>query len=350
MRDDAEAALLRSAVGGSSQAFDQLFERYRRELFLYGYRLLGSVQDAEDLVQEVGVRAWMKLATFEQRASLRTWLYRIATNLGCDLIEQRRRRSLPQYELPAAHPEDPPPAANTDPIWLDPLPDTLLVDHAGEPETQYLRRESVTLAFVAVLQALPPRQRAILLLRDVLEFRSREVADLLDLSTAAVESALQRGRATLEQRYHARGGESSVVATPVDATTRTLLDKYIAAWEAANIPAIVALLSEEATLAMPPYPWWLRGRSAIAAFFAALLAGSEAGTWRLLLVGANAQPAYLSYRLAADGSYQSQSLSLLTIASQQITELTCYLDPALCQRFGFPSALVAGKAPGQRPK
>jgi RNA polymerase sigma-70 factor, ECF subfamily len=267
VRDDAEAALLRAAVGGNSQAFSQLFESYCRELVLYGYRLLGSLQDAEDLVQEVGLRAWMKLATFEQRASLRTWLYRITTNLGCDLIEQRQRRSLPQYEVPAAQLADPAPSPSTEPIWIDPLPDTLLVDHMGEPETQYLRRESVTLAFLVVLQALPPRQRAILLLRDVLDFRAREVADLLDLSTAAVESALQRARATLAQQYHARGSES-VATTSVDATTRALLHKYFAAWETANIPALVALLSEEATLAMPPYPWWYRGREAIAAFFA----------------------------------------------------------------------------------
>ncbi len=344
MRDDAEGALLRAAVGGNSQAFSQLFEPYRRELLLYGYRLLGSLQDAEDLVQEVGVRAWTKLATFEQRASLRTWLYRITTNLGCDLIEQRQRRSLPQYEVPAAHLADPTPALSAEPIWIDPLPDTLLVDRTGEPETHYLRRESVTLAFLVVLQALPPRQRAILLLRDVLEFRAREAADLLDLSTAAVESALQRARATLAQQYHVRGSES-VSATSVDPTTRALLSKYLAAWEAVNIPALVALLHEEATLAMPPYPWWFRGRAAIAAFFASLLADNTPGAWRLFAVGANAQPAYLSYRLAPDGSYQAQSVSLLTSVDQRITELTCFLDPALCQRFGFPMEFAADHAP-----
>jgi RNA polymerase sigma-70 factor (ECF subfamily) len=191
-----------------------------------------------------------------------------------------------------------------------------------------------------MLQALPPRQRAILVLRDVLDFRAREVADLLDLSTAAVESALQRARLTLAQRYHAQGDES-VVTTTLDATTHTLLHKYIAAWEAVNIPAIVALLSEEATLAMPPYPWWLQGRAAIAAFFAALLADSAPGDWRLMAVGANAQPAYVSYRLAADGSYQAQSVSLLTTVDEQITELTCFINPALCQRFGFPTELAA---------
>src|SRR5215467_6232076 len=200
--DDAEATLLRSALGGDAEAFGEMFGRYRRELVLYGYRLLGSLQDAEDLVQEVGVRAWMKLATFERRASFRTWLYRITTNLGCDLIERRQRRSLPQFVVPPRHPADLAPTTSTEPIWIEPLPDTLLGGDGGggEPEAQSLRRESVTLAFLVVLQTLPPRQRAILLLRDVLEFRAREVADLLDLSTAAVESALQRARATLAQQ------------------------------------------------------------------------------------------------------------------------------------------------------
>jgi RNA polymerase sigma-70 factor, ECF subfamily len=347
MSEDTEATLLRAAAGGSSQAFSQLFEPYRRELFLYGYRLLGSLQDAEDLVQEVGMRAWMKLSTFEQRASLRTWLYRIATNLGCDLIEQRQRRSLPQYAVPASHPDDPAPAPGDESLWIDPLPDSMLVDRAGDPETRYVRRESVTLAFLVLLQSLPPRQRAILLLREVLDFRAQEVADLLDLSTAAVESALQRARSTLAERSHARGGEA-VTATALDAATRALLDRYISAWEAVNIPAIVALLSEEATLAMPPYPWWFQGRAAIAAFFASLLADSAPGTWRLLAVEANAQPAYVSYRRAAGGRYQAQSVTLLTILDRQIAELTCFLDPALCQRFGFPMELTVEQAAGEK--
>jgi RNA polymerase sigma-70 factor (ECF subfamily) len=346
--DDAEFALLRLALGGDSEAFGELFGRYRRELLLYSYRLFGSWQDAEDLVQEVGVRAWMKLATFEWRASLRTWLYRITTNLGCDLIEQRRRRSLPQFVVSASDPADPAPPASAEPIWIEPLPDTLLGDRGREPETQALRRESVTLAFLVLLQTLPPRQRAILLLRDVLEFRAREVADLLDLSTAAVESALQRARATLAHQGYAHGGEWES-ATTVDAGTHALLQKYIAAWEAANIPALVALLHEEATLAMPPQPWWFRGRAAIAAFFASLLSESSPGAWLLLAVGANTQPAYLSYQRASDGSYQAQSVSLLTCVGDQITDLTCFLDPAYCWRFGFPVALTAERVAGWRP-
>jgi RNA polymerase sigma-70 factor (ECF subfamily) len=346
--DDAEATLLRSALGGDAEAFGVLFGRYRRELVNYGYRLLGSLQDAEDLVQEVGVRAWMKLATFERRASLRTWLYRITTNLGCDLIEKRERRSLPQFVVPPGRPADPEPAASTEPIWIEPVPDKLLVDHADEPEARSLRRESVTLAFLVMLQTLPARQRAILLLRDVLEFRAREVADLLDLSTAAVESALQRARATLAQQHYAPGAVSAS-ATTVDSTTHALLQKYIAAWEAANIPALVALLHDEAMLAMPPHPWWFRGRAAIAAFFESLLSESPPGAWRLFAVGANAQPAYLSYRLVSDGSYQAQSVSLLTCVGRQITEITCFLDPALCWRFGFPPALANEHAVGWQP-
>jgi RNA polymerase sigma-70 factor (ECF subfamily) len=314
---------------------------------MYGYRLLGSLQDAEDLVQEVAARAWMRRATFERRASWRTWLYRITTNLACDLIEQRRRRSLPQFVVPPAHPADPEPAASAEPVWIEPVPDTLLGDQTDEPEAWSLRQESVTLAFLVMLQTLPARQRAILLLRDVLEFRAREVADLLDLSTAAVESALQRARATMAQQHDASGRDSRSAIT-VDSTTHALLQKYIAAWEAANIPALVALLHDEATLAMPPHPWWFQGRAAIAAFFESLLSESPPDAWRLFAVGANAQPAYLSYHLVSDGSYQAQSVSLLTCAGLQITELTCFLDPTLCRCFGFPAVLTLEQVAGRK--
>jgi RNA polymerase sigma-70 factor, ECF subfamily len=343
MDSEIETTLLQAALAGDSNAFSQLFEPYRRPLLLYGYRLLGSLEDAEDLVQDVSVRAWVKLATFERRASFRTWLYRITTHLGCDLIDTRQRRSLPQYRVSPASPEglaslsDPTHVSSLDSRWLDPLPDTLLVDYTSEPETHYLQRESVTLAFLAVLQELPARQRAILLLRDVLEFRAREVADLLDLSTAAVESALQRARAMLARR--SRSGET-VRAPVLDPTTQRLLDRYLAAWETANIPALVELLHEEATLAMPPYPWWLQGRAAIAVFLSSLLADSTPDTWRLFAVGANTQPAYLSYRLTPEGNYEAQSVSLLTVSGQQIKELTCFLDPRLFQRFGFPGQLA----------
>ena len=354
MGDEVESSLLQAGVAGDSEAFNQLFEPYRHELLLYGYRLLGSLQDAEDLVQEVGVRAWKKLATFEQRATFRTWLYRIATHLGCDLIETRQRRSLPQYAVSSTSPgvltamPGDVPGSGRESLWIDPLPDTLLDDHLGEPETRYLRRESVTLAFLVILQTLPARQRAILLLRDVLEFRAKEVADLLALSTGAVESALQRARAALA-RQRVEQGEAAI-ATPGDPATRALLDRYLLAWESLNIPALVELLHEEATLSMPPYPWWLQGRAAISAFLASLLEDSTSNTWRLFAVAANAQPAYLSYRQTPEGSYHIQSVSLLTIRGQRITELTCFLTPALCRRFDFPAEFGRDQRPEQMPE
>lgn len=344
MPDESETLLLNAAVSGDSQAFSQLIDPYRRELLLYGYRMLGSLQDAEDLTQEVSLRAWTKLGTYEGRASFRAWLYRITTNLAFDMLEQRQRRSLPYLTVPPAALADPAPPPTSEPIWLEPLPDTLLVDAAGEPETQYLRRESVTLAFLVVLQALPARQRAILLLRDVLEWRAREVADLLDLSVTAVESALQRARATLKQHYHPQGSETIALA-PTDTTTQELLRRYITAWEEADIPELVSLLREDAMLSMPPFPWWFLGRDAVIAFFTPLLAGAAKHSWRLAPIASNAQPAYISYRLAEDGIYRALSVTLLTIKDSRVAAITSFLDPALTKRFNAPLEFTSVNAP-----
>jgi RNA polymerase sigma-70 factor (ECF subfamily) len=335
MPDDKETGLLHAAVSGDTQAFGHLIDPYRREILLYGYRMLGSLQDAEDLTQEVCLRAWRRLGTIEGRASFRAWLYRIATNLSFDMLALRQRRSLPHLSGAPASPDESMPAPTLDPVWLDPLPDTLLVDAAGEPETQYVRRESVTLAFLVVLQALSPRQRAILLLRDVLDWHASEVADLLGLSVIAVESALARARATLRQQYHPQGSEA-VSLSPRDSSTQETLRRYIAAWEAANIPALVALLREEAILSMPPFPWWFRGREAIVTFFTPLLAGATNRAWRLYPVASNAQPGYISYQRTEQGTYRAQSISLLTVEGGRVATITSFLDPALCLRFNAP--------------
>jgi RNA polymerase sigma-70 factor (ECF subfamily) len=213
--------------------------------------------------------------TFEQRASLRTWLYRIATNLGCDLIEQRERRSLPQYAVRAAQLDDAAPAPSTDPIWIDPLPDTLLVDRAGEPETQYLQRESVTLAFLVMLQTLPPRQRAILLLRDVLEFRAREVADLLNLSTAAVESARCSARERRWRSSTTRGSESVATGRWMPQHARFVQVHFRLG--GGEHPGIVALLNRRARCDAA-HPWWFSWSRGHRRAFAALLADSTPGT------------------------------------------------------------------------
>lgn len=326
-----EQTLVFAAREGDAEAFSALIESYRREIVLYCYRLLGSLHDAEDLTQEAFLRAWLKLGTFEGRGSFRAWLYRLVTHLGFDMIEQRQRRTLPQFVDARASGAEPAPEA-TELAWLEPVPDTMLVDEASDPERRYLQRESVTLAFLLVLQSLPPQQRAILLLRDVLEWRAREVADLLDVSVAAVESALHRARAVLEKQYHPLGSETRPSPT-VDEATKTTLARYIQAWEAANVEELVAMLRADATLSMPPIPTWYLGREEIIAFFAPLLQGF---TWKLLPVGANAQPAYLSYRLESDGCYHAAGLSILTLDSGQIAAITSFLDPTLCHAFAMP--------------
>jgi RNA polymerase sigma-70 factor, ECF subfamily len=340
--DDDEAALLQAALAGDADAFGQVIAPYRRELLLYGYRLLGSLQDAEDLTQEVSVRAWTRLGTFEGRASFRAWLFRIATNLGFDLLRQRPRRSLPHLRVPPATPAEPQPPPASEPLWLEPLPDTLLLDAdaESEPETQAMRRESVTLAFLVVLQALPARQRAILVLRDVLDWSAREVAEVLGMSSTAVESALQRARVTLRQRYHPRGSEA-IARSTIDPATEDTLRRYIAAWEAADIAGLVALLREDATLSMPPFPWWFRGRATILAFITAKWTGGAPPAWRLVPSAANAQPAYVAYRLVEPGRYRMDNISLLTVEAGRIAAITSFLDPALFRRFNVPLEIAA---------
>jgi RNA polymerase sigma-70 factor (ECF subfamily) len=340
MPADDEAALLQAALTGDPHAFGQVIAPYRRELLLYGYRLLGSLQDAEDLTQEVYLRAWTRLGTFEGRASFRAWLYRIATNLAFDLLRQRPRRSLPHLRVPPASLADPQPPPSSEPLWLEPLPDTLLLDADSEPEARAVRRESVTLAFLVVLQALPARQRAILLLRDVLDWSAREVAELLGLSIAAVESALQRARVTIRRRYHPRGSEA-IARSPIDPATEDTLRRYIAAWESADIAGLVALLHEDATLSMPPFPWWFRGRATILAFITPKLASGAPPAWRLVPSAANAQPAYVAYRLVEPGLYRVDNISLLTVDAGRIAAITSFLDPALFRRFNVPLEIDA---------
>jgi RNA polymerase sigma-70 factor (ECF subfamily) len=287
------------------------------------------------------VRAWMKLDTFEGRASFRSWLYSIVTHLGLDMIERRGRRTLPPAVTASADGAHPRQAASAEPLWLEPLPDALLADEAGEPETRYLRRESVTLAFLVFLQTLPGRQRAIFLLRDVLDWQASEVAELLDTSAVAVESALHRARAALARQ---RGSVSvaTISPTPADGAMQATLQRYIRAWEDADIDGLIALLRNDATLAMPPLAGWYAGRAQIAAFLAPLLREQQ---WRLLPVGANAQPAHVSYQLETDGRYHAAGVSVLTIAADRISAVTSFLDPTLCRRFALPDVIAANEQP-----
>jgi RNA polymerase sigma-70 factor (ECF subfamily) len=335
------------AMSGDREAFQVRAEPYRRELQLHCYRMLGSLHDAEDLVQETFLRAWRGYAGFEGRASFRNWLYTIATNACLNVLARRSRarRVLPEaHGAPADQPPDGAPA--TEIAWLEPYPDAALegiADAAPGPEAQYELREAVQLAFVAAIQHLPPRQRAVLLLRDVLGWTAPETAGLLDASVASVNSALQRARATIEQRTPS--DRPSVQPAPDD-RQRALLDRYVRAWEGADLDTFVALLREDAVLNMPPWPQWYRGRAAIRSMFAWAWQAAG-GPLRLVPTAANRQPAFALYHADPDGTtLRAHGIWLLTLDGEAIAALTGFLDPRLFAAFGLPPVLPAhGAAP-----
>jgi len=335
--------MLRAAQAGDEGAFAHLIEPYRRELLVHCYRMLGSLQDAEDLVQETLLRAWRRLDTFQQQFSLRAWLYKIATNVCLDGLDRRPRRTLPAAVYPVADPRGPIAPAIEEPVWLEPLPDTWLVDAAGNPEARYAMRESITLAFQLALQLLPPRQRAVLILRDVLDWHANEVADLLDMTASAVNSALHRARATMRKDDGA--DRNNAVRSPLDdERRRRLLNEYVQAWDAADIARLTALLKEDAAWIMPPLPTWYQGREAVHAFITTrVLAASARGVRRRHVpTRANGQPAMAIYhRPKASKVYQAFGLQVLTVDESvwQIVQITNFLKPELFPRFGLASEL-----------
>jgi RNA polymerase sigma-70 factor, ECF subfamily len=328
---------------GNPDEFARLAEPYRRELQVHCYRMLGSLEDAQDLVQETLLRAWQKLDTYEGRASLRAWLYKIATNACLDALDRRPRRWLPQARQPASDPSAPPEPPLMEPIWLEPIPDDLSADIETGPEPRYEAQESITLAFLAALQVLPPRQRAVLLLRDVLDWRAAEVAALLDLTVSAVNSALHRARVTLARHYHRRGMES-VPSKASDEATREMLARYVRAWETADMDALLALFKEEATLPMPPIPSWYQGRENIRAFLSWIVQLTyQPGAWRFVPLHANGQPSFAWYQRDESGVFRPYLIQVLTIEDYQIADLTTFGmgNPGLLQRFGLAEELKA---------
>ncbi len=327
-----------------------LFEPYRWELQLHCYRLLGSLHDAEDLVQDTMLRAWQRFDTFKGASSLRTWLYAIATHACLDALKKRTPRTLPLVASPASDPHNRPAPAVAEALWLEPYPDHWLAEAMENPEARYTRRESVSLAFLTVLQLLPPRQRAILLLSDVLDWRASEIAQLLELTVSAVNSALHRARVTLAQHYHP-DGEARAQDRQADTATSALLTRYMQAWETDDIAGLVALLKEEATFSMPPFPSWYRGPAATRTLLTWAPSGRSpffgAGAprqWRLVPTGANRQPAFAAYRLdPASGSYRAWGIHVLTCdesaPARQIADLLLFAAPALVTSFGFPASL-----------
>ncbi|HEY3063568.1 MAG TPA: RNA polymerase subunit sigma-70 [Chloroflexota bacterium] len=328
--------LLARARAGDENAFRALTDPYRRELQLHCYRILGSLQDAEDLVQETLLAAWRGLERFEGRSSLRAWLYRVATNRCLNARRDRRRRPQeyqPMIELPA-------PTRLGEPSWLEPYPDTLLegiADTAPGPEARHEMRESVGLAFIAALQHLPPRQRAALVLRDVLGFRAAEVADMLDSTEAAVKGAVQRARAALEARLPAAGREDAPL--PRSPRERALAGRFSDAVERGDVDGVVSLLTEDAWLTMPPQPFEYHGPAAIAGFLRAC-GGAFGARPRLVAVHANGQPAFGCYVPDSKAAIAHfYGLLVLTLEGAGISAITWFGDRGLWSQFALPRTL-----------
>jgi RNA polymerase sigma-70 factor, ECF subfamily len=329
-----EPGLLQSASGGDEDAFTRLVEPYRAELHAHCYRMLGSVHDAEDALQEALLRAWRGVGRFEGRSSLRSWLYTIATNACLRAIERRPERVLPVDYGPASDPHDELADRLTEPIWIEPYPDT--VDALAAPAARYEARESVELAFIAALQHLPARQRAVLVLRDVLGFSARETAEMLDTTPVSVDSALQRAHRSVEQRLPARSQQATLRALG-DERLSELVGGYVDAWERGDVDALVAMLTHDARIAMPPIPTWYTGHDAIRAFLAERVLDSDRPR-RLLSVIANGQPAFGQYRWDhAQQRLQAYAITVLTLDGDRIQEITAFLDPEPFGRFGLPA-------------
>jgi RNA polymerase sigma-70 factor (ECF subfamily) len=297
--------------------------------------MAGSMDDADDLLQESLVRAWKALGSFEGRASFRTWLYRVTWSACIDGLQSKPMRKLSVDIGPPADPADPIPAPRPD-GWIEPCPSSLYDEGApATPEKRYTERESVALAFLAALQLLPPRQRASLLACDVLGWTAAECAELLDLSIPSVNSALQRARETIESR--AEGWRPSM---PEEGVKRALLARYVQAWERADVSAFVSLLHEEATLAMPPLTIWLRGARAIGQSVGAMvLRPQAAGSFRLLVTEANGAPALAAYQRGASGAFERYALHVLTLSGDRIAAVTAFLDPRVMASFDVPERL-----------
>jgi RNA polymerase sigma-70 factor (TIGR02960 family) len=327
--------LISRATAGDEEAFRELVDPYRKELHVHCYRMLGSTEDAEDALQETLLAAWRGLARFERRASIRTWLYRVATNRCLNALRSAGRRPRADVPLEADLPE---PTRLSEVVWLEPYPDVLLeglLDKPPGPETCYEAREAISLAFVTAVQLLPPRQRAVLILRDVLGYRASEVAQMLDSTTESATSALKRARATLERQMPTATGREPPPA-PHSAAERTLVERLTRAFEASDVEAIVALLSEDVQFAMPPLEY--HGRELAARFLAAVtLQGRRRN--RVVATRANGQPAFGLYVRDPGGRvYHAMGLLVLTLAGNEISAITRF-DNSVLPRFGLPRKL-----------
>jgi RNA polymerase sigma-70 factor (TIGR02960 family) len=332
--------LITKAQAGDDDAFREATEPYLRELQVHCYRMLGSFQDAEDALQDTLLSAWQGLAGFEERASLRTWLYRIATNRCLNARRSASRRAAREWNVPAMEPPEPTRIGEV--VWLQPFPDALLAGAADlppGPEARYEQTESISLAFVTALQVLPPRQLAVLILRDVLGFRASEVAAMLDSTTESVNSALKRARASL-QRAHSAAAESEPPPEPGSAEENALVAKFVSAYESADIDALTALLTDDVFMSMPPIALEYVGRDVVARFCGLLFgAGRQVD---LVPTRANGQPAFGSYVRDSSGTGHATGLIVIALAGERVSAMTRF-ESSVLPWFGLPAQYpVAG--------
>ena len=320
------ADLIARAKAGDGDAFRELTEPFRRELQVHCYRMLGSFQDAEDALQDTLLSAWQGLGSFEARSTVRTWLYRIATNRCLNVLRAAKRRPAKEWDIPSVEP--PEPSRLGEVVWLEPYPDAFL------PEARYEQTEAISLAFVTALQILPPRQRAVLLLRDVLGYHASEVAEILDATVESVTSALKRARATLQQRLPTGDREPPPAAdSPAE---QALVAKLVAAYESGDVGALVALLTDDVRLSMPPIPLEYDGRDAVAGFFEAVL---PRRAYHLVPTRANGQLAFGAYlRPPTGGRRHGAGLFVFTLAGDRISAVTRF-DNSVLAWFGLPQTL-----------
>jgi len=331
-----ERELLDAARAGDQDAFGRIVEQYRGELHAHCYRMLASLHDAEDAVQETFLRAWRGLDGFAGRSSLRTWLYRIATNVCLDAAAQRTARALPSGSGTPAEATADPGQPLVESVWMEPYPDDALGPGYASPDARYEEREAVELAFIAALQHLSGNQRAVLILREVLGFSAREVSESLDTSVASVNSSLQRARKAVAEKLPDRS-QQEVLRAVGDGRVRALVDRYVDAWGRGDVDALRQLLAADVVFSMPPWAMWWRGRETIAAFAKDALefcAQAEA-----LPIRASGQVAVAYWGLGEDGRHTALAIDVLTLEGERIKEITAFITPALFPRFGLPTTL-----------
>jgi RNA polymerase sigma-70 factor (ECF subfamily) len=334
-----EQGLLAAAKGGDEGAFGSLVDPYRRELRAHAYRMLGSAADAEEALQEALIGAWRGLPRFEGRSSLRSWLHTITANAALKAIRGRPSRTMPIDHGPEADPTADHDEPLAESVWIEPMPDELLLDDAVPgPEARYEERESVELAFVAALQHLPPRQRAALIMRDVLDFSARETAEALDTTPVSIDSALQRAHKTVDDRLPERS-QQQTLRSLTDAELRDVVDGYVRAFESADVPAVAERLAADVVLSMPPLREWYTGRANVSAYYGSR--GLEHDSRRLLPTRANGQPAAAHYTWREEaGAFLPHAIQVFAVSDDaRLSEVTVFVMPWAFPRFGLPERL-----------